>query len=253
MNCGNLASELKSIKGSKVVPHKDGIIYWHIRENKLTSDIDKYKVILAFENGFKILEKYFYPIQFKSTGNIEEAPILLGFYKNGDTDLPQKFDSSTLAFAYANYEQYKHSSDIFFNDAYKWAEMNKTGQEINLCKVFVHECLHALGFDHSDIQTDILFWQYQSDDQINFSNDTQLSIKERYKDEMARVPGIVTARFDINEAKEFCKSIIQVKENKLTLGGQTFVNLCRFFGLSIDRKVNSLAEIRDILIKYLYA
>ena len=249
---GIAASELKSIKGSKVIPHKDGYIYWHIREDKMTADFDKYKVILAIENGFKILEKYFYPIQFKSTGNIADAPIVLGFYKAGDKDLPQPFGASTLAYSYANYDNFKSAGDIFFNDAYRWAEMDKPNQEINLSKVFVHECLHSLGFDHSDIETDVMFWQYQNNDQINFSNDTILSIKERYKDEMARVPG-QSGRFDVAEAKEFCKQIIQVKENKLILGGQVFVNLCRYFNLSIDRKVNSLAEIRDILIKYLYA
>lgn len=248
---GALASDLKSISGSKVIPAKNGIIYWHIREDRITPDMDKYKVILAFENGFKILEKYFYPLQFKSTGNKEEAPILLGFYKNGDVGLPQPFGKNVLAYAYANYEGFQHASDLFFNDAYKWSELDKNGQEINLKKVFVHECLHALGFDHSDIQNDVMFWQYQPGDDINFSDDTQRSIKDRYKEEMAKVGGVIPL-FDQKAAIEFCKSVIQVKENKLILGGQVFVNLCRYFNLSIDRKVNGLAEIRDILIKFLY-
>ena len=53
--------------------------------------------------------------------------------------------------------------------------------KINLVKVAVHELMHALGFDHSDIQSDILFWQYQENDEINFSEDTKKKIREFYK------------------------------------------------------------------------
>ena len=246
MNCGNLAVNLKSISGSKVVPHKDGYIYWHIREDKLTSDIDKYKIILAFENGFKELEKVFYPIQFKSTSVKEEAPILLGFYKQGDKDLPIKFDKDVLAYAFANYEGFSNSSDIFFNDAYKWAELDKPNAEINLKKVFVHECLHALGFDHSNDQKDILFWQYQIGDDITFSQDTVSSIKARYKEEMDKIKKVEPAQISIIE---FCRSVINFQANSFYIPSQIFKSVCNYFNLDTKGMTNS--KIKITLLNFL--
>lgn len=230
-------SNLKNIPGSRVISPVDGYIYWHIREDKITADMDKYKTILAFENGFKILEKYFHPIQFKSTSDPAQASILIGFFRNGDPDLPTKFEGNTLAYAYANYQNFKHSSDMFFNDAYKWAELDKPGQEVNLKKVFVHECLHALGFDHSAIESDILFWQYQPSDEINFSQDTIDSIKARYKVEMDKISQpVIEPEKSTTDVISFCKNIINFELNKAYIGLSVWMAVGRYFGLEVDRK-----------------
>ena len=86
--------------------------------------------------------------------------------------MPEQFDEGVLAYAYGNFSNFAHASDLFINLAYQWDEMHKP-DKINLVKVAVHELMHALGFDHSDIQSDILFWQYQENDEINFSEDTK--------------------------------------------------------------------------------
>lgn len=242
------ASELKRINGSQIIKPQDGFIYWHIREDKMTSDFDKYKVILSFENGFKELEKVFYPIQFKSTSDPKQAPIVMGFYKKGDAGLPQPFGSNTLAYAYGNYEGFEYAADIFFNDAYKWAEMNKSGQEINLKKVFVHECLHALGFDHSDDAADIMYWQYQDNDEIVFSKDTQDSIKLAYKAEMEKIkPSQPTDEQSI--IKKFCIDVLEVKKNRNWIPVLIFVNISNYFGIQLGK---SATLIKDNLIKFLY-
>lgn len=245
------ASELKRINGTTIIKPVDGFIYWHIREDKMTEDFDKYKVILAFENGFKELEKHFHPIQFKSTSDKAQAPIVLGFYKKGDKDLPQPFSSQTLAYAYGNFEGFEHSADIFFNDAYKWAEMNKSGQEINLKKVFVHECLHALGFDHSDDKEDIMYWQYQDNDLITFSKDTIDSIKEHYKSEMEKIkPGDTGTPLDEKSIiKKFCIEVLELKKNRLYIPIIVFGNISKYFGIELAKHHN---QIKDNLIKFLY-
>lgn len=232
MNCGNLAVNLKSISGSKIVTPKDGYIYWHIREDKFTKDIDKYKVILAIENGFKELEKIFHPIQFKSTSNKEEAPILIGFYNDGDSGLPMKFDKYVLAYAYANYDGFANASDLFFNDAYKWAEMDKENTEVNLKKVFVHECLHALGFDHSPDKEDILYWQYQKGNEIKFSVDTINSVRERYKDEINKLQKIEPKTG--NEVARFCREVINFTGNINLIPEAIFKRACIWFGLNTE-------------------
>jgi len=240
---------LKSIPNSSVVSHKEGYILWHIHEDRLTADMDKMKVVMAFENGFKILEQHFHPIQFKSTSDKSQASILIGFYNNTSAGLPNKFSGNTLAYAYANYgESFQHSSDMFFNDHYRWAEMDKPGQEYNLKKVFVHEALHALGFEHSDFKEDILYWQYQTDDKIHFTEDTIKAIKDRYKSEMERIKKLP----DVSEKStifDFCKDVINFKKYKNFIPSIVFANVLKHFGITPE--TNSM-KIKDQLIKYLH-
>lgn len=241
--CLPQSAGLKTIPNSSaIVPNADRAILWHIREDKLTADMDKYRIILAFENGFKILAHEFHPIQFKSTGNKEEASILIGFYKNGDKDLPSKFGGNVLAYAYANYNNFAHSSDMFFNDAYRWGEMDKAGQEYNLKKVFVHEAMHALGFEHSEIKEDILFWQYQTDDTIFFSDDTKAAIRALYGQFMNG------GKENAKEIIDFCKNVINFRANQYRLPIAVFVSALKYFNLQIP---NRAADIRKTVIDYL--
>lgn len=242
--------ELKDIRGSKVIPvSDDGYIYWHILEDRITEDMDKMKVVMSFENGFKILEKYFYPIQFKSTTDKSLAPILIGFYNNDTFGLPRKFEIGVLAYAFANFDNFKYASDMYFNDSYQWSEMNKPSI-FNLCKTFVHECLHALGFDHSDNQEDILYWQYQPNDEINFSEDTQAAIKTRYAGEMAKIKGIAKEEIKPTELMDFIKSGLNLKANINLFNGTIIVNLCNFFNIPI--KGQRVDQLKKSLITKIY-
>lgn len=171
---------LKTIRGANVIPVINGKIKWHLDETYLPSTMDKYKVILAFQKTFQIIQTEFNPIIFESTSEVKEAPIIIKFASNELKNMPEQFDEGVLAYAYGNFSNFAHASDLFINLAYQWDEMHKP-DKINLVKVAVHELMHALGFDHSDIQSDILFWQYQENDEINFSEDTKKKIREFYK------------------------------------------------------------------------
>lgn len=171
---------LKTIRGASVIPVINGKIKWHLDETYLPSTMDKYKVILAFQKTFQIIQTEFNPIIFESTSEVKEAPIIIKFASNELKNMPEQFDEGVLAYAYGNFSNFAHASDLFINLAYQWDEMHKP-DKINLVKVAVHELMHALGFDHSDIQSDILFWQYQENDEINFSEDTKKKIREFYK------------------------------------------------------------------------
>ena len=171
---------LKTIRGANTIPVINGKIKWHLDETYLPKSMDKYKVILSFQKTFQIIQSQFGDIIFESTGEVKEAPIIIKFASNELKNMPEPFEDGVLAYAYGNFSNFAHASDLFINLAYKWDEMHKP-DAINLVKVAVHELLHALGFDHSDIQSDILFWQYQENDEINFSEDTKKKIREFYK------------------------------------------------------------------------
>lgn len=166
---------------SEIVPGKrinvvNGEIKWHIDD--FTPDMDKYKVILAFEKAFQIWQLHFNPIVFKSTATASEAQIILHFANNGDSDLPISFDTGVLAYAFAPVDG---TSDIWFNDVYKWAEMHSQGY-INLQKVTVHELGHSFNLDHSSDNRDIMFPSYSPNDTINITQDTIDGIKDIYRE-----------------------------------------------------------------------
>jgi hypothetical protein len=173
-------NNLKTIRGARTIPVIDGKIKWHLDETILPDEMDKYKIILSFQKVFQIIQSQFGEIIFESTGEIKEAPIIIKFASNELNNMPNKFEEGVLAYAYGNFDNFEYASDLFINMAYNWSEMHKP-DAINLVKVAVHEILHALGFDHSDIKSDILFWQYQENDEINFSEDTKAKIREFYK------------------------------------------------------------------------
>lgn len=173
-------SNLKNIDGAIPIAPVNGVIKWHIDESILPATIDKYKLVMAFQKSFEILSEPFNPIRFESTGNLTEAPIVIKFREGHERDIPNGFGPNVLAYAFPTYkEEFTYASDVFFNIAFEWSDMHKDGH-YSLKKVCVHETMHALGFDHSDDINDILFWQYQKDDLITFTNDTRTSIKLFY-------------------------------------------------------------------------
>lgn len=170
---------LNSIQGAKPIPVINGEIKWHLDESVLPAGIDKYQCIQAFEKSFQILQGAFGTIKFVSSGEAKESPIILRFRNGNEPDLPNQFGQNVLAYAFANYDNFEHASDVFFNLKYKWWDMHKPGF-ISIKKVCVHETLHALGFEHSNDQRDILFWQYQNNDDIILTEDTLTAIRKFY-------------------------------------------------------------------------
>lgn len=168
-----------------IVPNEAGEIRWHLVE-PLTRDQDKHKTIAAFEKAFSVWQKHFTPIKFVPTANAHEAPIKIHFMQNGDPHLPARFDSGVLAYAYfPQRESLGIHSDMYFNDAYAWAEMHSRNH-INLFKVAVHELGHAFGLDHSRIQTDIMYPTYQPNDNVVITDDTTAGIEKLYKEAKQR-------------------------------------------------------------------
>lgn len=174
-------SELRTVDArDALIPIDRDKIYWHINEKYLTQDMDKQKVILAFEKTFQTWQEYFYPVRLVSTGNREKAAIVIYFMNNGMSELPFRFENSVLAYTfYPKKKSLGIESDMYFNDAHDWAEMHRKTQ-INLYKVAVHEVGHAFGLDHSRDVRDIMFPTYQPNDSVVITLDTEKAIDKLY-------------------------------------------------------------------------
>lgn len=193
--CGSRSpAEISTVDKRFALKPVNGVIYWHIADIDLTPDLPKQQILEAFNRGFALLASSFAPIQFEGTSDRRKAPIEIFFKRNGDRGLPSLFDSSTLAYAYMpNGAPYGISSNIYFNDQLRWTKMHSPGA-FSLLKVFVHEVLHALGLDHSQIRSDILYPTYEANDRIYISPDTQQGIDFLYgeaKDKLREKPAPV--------------------------------------------------------------
>lgn len=220
-----------------------GKVYWHIDESTLTNDMEKYKVIFAFSEAFAKWQPYFLPITFQSTGTISQAQIVVKFANNGDNWLPQPFDSGVLAYAYApRGTSYGLYADVFVNDLYNWQEMHTTGGYF-LMKVIVHELGHCFNLGHSQIPSDILYWQYQPNNQINITSDSQNGIYNLYKQYGVKSP---TANFTL---PSFVKSLIKTKYDLSRMNGTQHLTIANAIGVTFSQNENTIARINKLYNK----
>lgn len=174
-------AEIGSIVPNKFLKPINGKIIWHIDENYLSQDMEKYKIVYAFSQAFAKWYDYMSPIVFEATGDITKAQIVIKFMVNGTVGLPIPFDSGVLAYTYApDGESFGIYSDMFINDAYKWNDM-LTEDSILLFNVVVHELLHAIGAGHSTDKVDIMYPYYQPTKTVTVTKDTQRWIYSNYK------------------------------------------------------------------------
>lgn len=158
----------------------DGKIYWHVDEASLTKDMEKYKILFAIEQAFKVWQPYFHNVKFEPSNDKSKSAIVIRFKHNGQSGLPYPFEDGVLAYAFYPYKQSLGAhSDIYMNDAYNWQEMH-TATGINLFKVFVHELGHSLGLSHSEFREDIMYPIYQPNDNVVIVDDTAQGIYKLY-------------------------------------------------------------------------
>lgn len=171
---------LRTVSSANALVPIDGNIYWHIDERFLTQDMDKHKIVLAFDKTFQTWQPYFKHLKFTSTDNRKKAAIVIHFMHDGMKQLRFSFGRDTLAYAFfPRKKSLGIESDMFFNDAYNWGEMH-TRKRINLYKVAVHEVGHAFGLEHSSNIKDIMYPTYQPSDTVTITRDTQRAVNKLY-------------------------------------------------------------------------
>lgn len=243
---------LGTVAKNRALSVKDGKILWHVDEKFLTSDLEKYKIILAFEKTFQTWQTHFAPIKLESTANIKEAPIVIRFMKNGNPDLPARFEEGTLAYCYfPNRDSLGIESDMYFNDAYQWAEMHKS-KHINLFKVAVHEVGHAFGFDHSTDIKDIMYPTYQPNDDVLVTKDTDLAVDFLYGEiKKSLGPKTPVFRDDQEALLILLRGLFPVKALLRRLSEEQLVFLGESFGLGVHSAHNKNYNVQ-LVYDYLF-
>ncbi len=170
-----------TIVPNKILKPIGGKIYWHIDENYLSQDMEKYKIVYAFSQTFVKWKPYMGDITFEATGDINQAQIVIKFMTNGMQGLPIPFDTGVLAYTYApNAESFGLYADMFINDAYKWDDMLRQ-DSILLFNVVLHEIGHSFNLGHSTDQADIMYPYYNPSPNVVITKDTQRGLYNLYK------------------------------------------------------------------------
>ena len=175
---------------SPLLPNANGEILWHL--NNFTPDQDRFKTIRAFEEAFKFWQERFHilassirpgalsPLKFKSISTPNQAAINVFFMANGNPNLPERFDPSTLAYAFfPRGTSLGLESDMFFNETLNWQEM-ASSSAVELFAVAVHEIGHALGLEHSDMIGDIMEAIYAPGRTVLITDDTLNGLSRLY-------------------------------------------------------------------------
>ena len=219
----------------------NGKIYWHVDENFLSPDLEKYKIIFAIQKSFNKWQPYVNPV-FESSSNPSNSAIIFKFMEDGNPALPFPFDENTLAYAFfPNGQSLGVESDIYVNDAYNWSEMH-TPSSFNLFKVIVHEIGHSLGLDHSENIEDILYPSYQPDDNVVVTDDTIEGIERLYGAKLQ-----VDSNLNI-DCDELLKSIFSTKRLLGRLYEHQLVDLANLLGINAkvsDLKADTLDKVYD--------
>lgn len=183
ITCWSCAWEIKQLTPGLKLPFKRwamdvwGTCYWTIMN--YSKDFDQKLIFRAISSAFAERNKRITPNMFIFTTDPKLAYTKIYFKTNKDTDIPQKFWDTTLAYAYSPFEQ-DVQWDIFVNDDFNRAFSYLTRWKYWLKKVMVHEIWHVLNLNHSEDKLDIMYFQNIPDWRIRITDDTVKWLKELY-------------------------------------------------------------------------
>lgn len=172
-HCANPA-HFTTLTGNRTIePNENGEILWHICN--FTDDLEKYKILFAIEQAFKVWQPHFFPIEIKPTANFDDAHIKLFFVEGNhketeiriedgrlikiDCSYPFDGKGGVLAHAFAPYGGHL-AGHLHLDDAELWADMHKPNFKTDLLTVLIHEIGHNWNLGHSKFPDAIMFPTY---------------------------------------------------------------------------------------------
>ena len=177
----------------KMIEPTEGVIYWHIVN--FTPDMDKYKVILAFQNALDRLQVGFdkiFPvgryISIESTDDFHKAHIRYFFMvphtreqvytisDGSEYTLVNNWPFSGAGDVLAHRPPHKH--EIHFDESEKWTDMHKPGH-IHLEAVVIHETGHCFDLGHS-VESDSIMAPWYDASKLDLRHDDLQGLQKRW-------------------------------------------------------------------------
>lgn len=157
--CHALPAQYKTFSGDRIIkPDVDGNIYYRIMNRAEEFTIQELSAIC--KEVFDILAPAFAPIQFVEA--TVETPNEIKIFNcpkdhSEQTTCPFHFDGKggTLAHAFNNFAEDGLSRHLHIDEA------EDLINEIDAVTLILHEVLHNLGFDHSEIRESVLYPLYE--------------------------------------------------------------------------------------------
>jgi len=191
--------EYKLLNSNRKYPEPDGdTYYWHL--SNFTPDMDKYKIILAYEKmiaiwqrAMDLVEPVGSYIQFKSTEDISQAHFIISFgpmthefptRKGTKHTCAFNFDGpgGVLAHAWDLVVKQPYGGQMHMDESEKWGSMHSVHNGTmmtHLLTVGLHEFGHILGLDHSQIQAAVMFGGYTGE-KASLHPDDQAGLAARF-------------------------------------------------------------------------
>ena len=125
------------------------VIFWHIDENYLTDDMTRNEQVLMLTKAFEHYQPAISWVQFRATGDIDEAQITVRFLTNDSPELPFEFEPDTIAYVIEG------DGDVWMNDDFDYTDGWKR-EGMNGVIVIAHEVGHSMSSGHSDLYNSLM-------------------------------------------------------------------------------------------------
>ena len=222
----------------------NGKIFWHIDEEHISQDLDKYKIIHAVQKAFNVWQGYMNPI-FEACEDKSKCQIVFKFMLPDNPEVPFPYDGALAYAFFPEGESLDITSDVYVNEIYNWGVVH-TASGYNLLKVLIHEVGHSIGLNHSEILQDIMYPSYQPNDIVTIDKDTIDGIYKLY--------GVKAPEVDHRECIiNFIKNTFENKASLSRLYEKEIVQIANAIGIDSklsDRKSETVDKIIKLISNY---
>lgn len=133
-------------------------------------EVDEIKFEILLRSALRNVNKYLPNTEIKRIKDWVKADITLHFALPGDPRLPAKFKTESLAYGIPPYD-WEHAGKIFVNEKRDRSQMWENDKWLRIA--LEHEILHTLNIWHSNIESDIMYYRYNTANQQEYTKGTR--------------------------------------------------------------------------------